>query len=451
MTLPALRARGLAARRRAASTCRSHSTRLARPVARAVVPRRARGRRRRRSSAGSALERRARDRGRRHRRRVRALPERASTHADARPARREARRASAACSATPTTSTSGIAQLVERPGHARSPRFLDRGRRPQDDRRRGQRRRRRCSRARPAACAVQTGLVRNYALGDRARRGRCCSLYVVDAGRWGGQTGGPVPDPHRDHRSCRSSARSICMLHARRAGPSIAKAVGYVTTRGHVRPRGLPARAVRRRTRAAFQFVENHAWMPALGVRYIARRRRHQPVHGGAHRAAVPDRPARVGAVHRAPRRRSSSWLLLLEGVDHRHVPRARPRSCSSSSSSSCSSRCTSSSRAGARQPALRGDEVLPLHRGRLGVPVRVELVARVPAPGTTPASSPSTTACSPQWNGARRARTRSAAVPRRSWSRSRSRCRCSRSTRGCPTRTPTRRPRARSCWPACS
>ena len=37
-----------------------------------------------------------------------------------------------------------------------------------------------------------------------------------------------------------------------------------------------------------------------------------------------------------------------------------------------------------------------------------------------------------------------------RSSSRSRSRCRCSRCTRGSPTRTPRRRPRARSCSPAC-
>ena len=50
-------------------------------------------------------------------------------------------------------------------------------------------------------------------------------------------------------------------------------------------------------------------------------------------------------------------------------------------------------------------------------------------------------------------ARTFTAAPPRRcSWrsrSGSRSRCRCSRSTRGCPTRTPTHRPRAQSSWPA--
>ena len=35
------------------------------------------------------------------------------------------------------------------------------------------------------------------------------------------------------------------------------------------------------------------------------------------------------------------------------------------------------------------------------------------------------------------------------SWPRSRSRRRCSRSTRGCRSCTPRRRPRARWCWPA--
>ena len=51
---------------------------------------------------------------------------------------------------------------------------------------------------------------------------------------------------------------------------------------------------------------------------------------------------------------------------------------------------------------------------------------------------------------GRPRLRHRQVAVPRRSWPRSRSRCRCSRSTPGCPTSTPRRRPPVRSCWPAC-
>ena len=80
------------------------------------------------------------------------------------------------------------------------------------------------------------------------------------------------------------------------------------------------------------------------------RRRRHQPVHGRADRAAVPDRSARVGedraaeVVHRVD-------AAARGGVDRR-VPRASTSSCSSSPSSSCSSRCTSSSPAGATTTA---------------------------------------------------------------------------------------------------
>ena len=55
--------------------------------------------------------------------------------------------------------------------------------------------------------------------------------------------------------------------------------------------------------------------------------------------------------------------------------------------------------------------------------------------------------AISPRRPGSRR-RSRSGRSSRSS-SRSRSRSRCSRSIRGCPTRTPRRRPRARSSWPA--
>ena len=56
--------------------------------------------------------------------------------------------------------------------------------------------------------------------------------------------------------------------------------------------------------------------------------------------------------------------------------------------------------RGGGRAPRVRGDEVLPLHRGGLGVPARVDAGARRSCTRPTPASSPSTTASSPTWNG---------------------------------------------------
>ena len=58
----------------------------------------------------------------------------------------------------------------------------------------------------------------------------------------------------------------------------------------------------------------------------------------------------------------------------------------------------------GSERRDLRRDEVLHLHRGRLGVPARVDPRARVPPPDRRPGTSRSTTACSRTGTASRRA-----------------------------------------------
>ena len=102
----------------------------------------------------------------------------------------------------------------------------------------------------------------------------------------------------------------------------------------------------------------------------------------------------------------------------------------------------------GSERARVRGDEVLHLHRGRLGVPARVHARARRSSTRPTPACSRSTTACSPRGTGSSgttelravprvhgRVRDQGAAVPVPHLA-----------ARSC---TPRRRPPARSCWPA--
>ena len=102
----------------------------------------------------------------------------------------------------------------------------------------------------------------------------------------------------------------------------------------------------------------------------------------------------------------------------------------------------------GRRQPALRRDQVLRLHHGRLAAHAgghpraglegpgghRVPLLLVRPPAARTPGAS---------------ARPRPGSSPP-SRSPSPSRCRSSRSTPGCPTRTSRRPPRAACCWPVC-
>ena len=126
-----------------------------------------------------------------------------------------------------------------------------------------------------AGCArLQTGLVRNYALGIVVGAVGCSSLSY-DA--WSSMRQRPwhrrVTDFDRGsssltdaHRSRPPSARpSRCSCPARR--PELARAVGYIATVATARLRRLPAVALRDRARRGYQFVEHHDWIGDLGVR----------------------------------------------------------------------------------------------------------------------------------------------------------------------------------------
>ena len=254
---------------------------------------------------------------------------------------------SARCSATPTTSTRASAgssavplaamALVARPGP-----------RPQDHRRRGQRRRAAVRARRQAACArSQTGLVRQYALGDRPRhrRGR-----PAPAARGpGGRACRDFPILTRDHRH--ADHRRGHHAAGPRAPARDRPAVGYTFTAATARASRVPALELQDRARR-LPVRREPAWIAGARRRLHRRRRRHQPLHGRDHRAAVPDRPARVRAHidHRV--KAYIVWFLLLEG-DHGDLPLPRPDLLLRVLGVRCSSRCTSSSLGwGHEQPA---------------------------------------------------------------------------------------------------
>ena len=189
--------------------------RLPRPVARAVVPARARSTSRRRSSRASTLE-------------VLAvilalvgiahrvpLYRRGPRRAGPRPARRAARRRRARCSGNAYYYDEGIAPPRRRPGRARSP-----GSSTGSSTRRSSTARSTASASSSKAAArglrqVQDGYVRRYALGI-AFGAVALLLYVADLG-------GPVaidrlPDPLGRSSACRSSARSSA-CSCRSGGP----------------------------------------------------------------------------------------------------------------------------------------------------------------------------------------------------------------------------------------
>ena len=106
-----------------------------------------------------------------------------------------------------------------------------------------------------------------------------------------------LPDPHRDHRRAgdRRAGLSPHPGGSRRGG-----ARGRVRgDRGHPRPRRSGCSGTSRPVDAGYQFVESERWMGSIGVKYVV------GVDGislfmiVAHRAAVPDRAARVGEAHR--------------------------------------------------------------------------------------------------------------------------------------------------------
>ena len=295
---------------------------------------------------------------------------------------------------------------------------------------------------RPATCAATPSAWSASA--------RCCSLgFVVTRARLHDErprAGRPkarhrrVPDPAPRSSCCRSSARcsSPC---SRGHGPSWPGSSAVAHRRHHRRAGVYMLVAVRRRTTRASSSSSATTWIAVARHQVRARRRRHLAVPGRAHRRPVPARAARGEA---RPRREGATtrWILLLEAGCLGRVPRARP------------------------VPVLRDlraharADVLPHRRWGHGRRVYAAIkfflytlfgsafmlvsivVARRsctrPGDGGTrhlrpPARSPTA--------AADRADDRRGGSSSASPSPSRSRRRCSRSTPGCPTRTPRRRP----------
>ena len=294
-------------------------------------------------------------------------------------------------SATPTTTTRPISGSSTAPGAAR--RASSTASSTEDHRRRGQRRRaaRQARRARVCATCKTASCAATRSASWSAPSP--CFFYVVVVGRLTVATDFPILSaiiavPYRARCS------RLFMPSSR---PELAKAIGYATTTitlglaawllwnfSDDRPR-LPVRR------------DTEPWIRALGRPLHRRRRRHQPVHGRAHRAAVPDRPARVREVHR----RTASKAYTRGSCS------SRARSWGSSSSLDlivffvfweldARPDVLPHPGMGKRAARVRGDEVLPLHGGGLGVPARGDARARVPPPGRHRRCSPSTSACSP-------------------------------------------------------
>ena len=226
------------------------------------------------------------------------------------------------------------------------------------------------------------------------------------------------------------------------------------TSRPRVALRRLPAVAaavvrVRPRRRRSSSSSRAHAWIPSIGVRY------HFGIDGIALLLVLL---TTLLGVHRHP--------VVLDG-DHDRVRRSTTSSCCCCRPGMLGVFCALDFFLfyvfwevmlvpmyfligiwGGAAQALRRDQVLPLHAGRLGADA-----ARHPGPLLPVASG------LPGFEADRHLRRRRSLVPdgaqparrapvlglpRPSSSASRSRCRCSRSTPGCPTPTSRRPPRAR-------
>ena len=351
---------------------------------------------------------------------VRGLPQRAATPTA--PTRRSKRLGGvrARCSTTRYYLDIGLARFVSGPVTAFA-RFLSDGRRPRRDRRRGQRHRPRVpARGGGGLRRCRPGCVRNYALAHRARRGAAPALRR-DAGD-ALMPCSPTSRRRVDVVEARLPAADLLDLPARgrrgrrdahaRPAPGARRAPS-ATSRAWPRSgwRCSCSRSSTPAAKPATSSSRDHSWIRALGIRWtlgvdgislfmvaLTRCCSRSPARVGQAREAevvhVLDAAARVGDDRRVPRARRDRVLHLLrvraraDVLPHRGL--------------------------GSRQPALRGDEVLPVHRGRLRVPVRRDPVGRVPAPARDARTSPSTCACSP--TGRRRAHSRwhrEVAVPR--------------------------------------
>ena len=300
---------------------------------------------------------------------------------------------------------------------------------------------------------LQTGLVRNYALGDRVRHRRVSAVRR--------DKGEPVmvallDVPHGTKLSypiltllvlAPFVGAVIAMLTPRRR-PEIGRAVGYVTSAGVL---GVALFLLTQfdtgPIKGNYQLYESHSLLGSLGVRWSL------GVDGiSLFMVVLTALLIPIGLLASAKIEKPQSftvWMLLLEGsvigvflsldalmffvfFEFSLVPMY-----------------FLIVGLGSRQPSLRGDEVLLVHDGRARRSCSSASSPSRSCISTTRASSPSISRRSPTT----RRRTSAARRPRRCSSRSRSasrsRFRSSRSIPGCPMRTPTRRPRVRSYWPA--
>ena len=405
---------------------------------------------------------RARDRDRRHRvRRARCTATGSTPTATTRPSNGSV--GSPRCSRNAYYLDVGRRAVRERPDHGRSPRFLSEGVDHDvidgavNGIGRGVPRRAAaaCAGCRPDWCATtRSAIVLGAVLllrvrddeGDVVMR-RCSAARAVC--RTSSKLGFPLLT---SSSSCPRSARCVTLLMpARRPELDRARRLRHRAWRRSGWRSSCSSQFDTSHAKPATSSSSDHSWMPALGIRWIARRRRHQPVHGGAHHAADPDRAARVGRSSTKPK----SFIVLDAAArvgDDRRVPRARLDRVLHVLRVRARADVLPHRGVGPRQPPLRGDEVLPLHDDRLGVPVRGHPLGRVPAPARHRTMLTFDVRILTDWASSAHSTVGhhgQVAVPRvRGRVRGQGPAR-SRSTRGCPTRTPTRRPRARSCWPA--
>ena len=226
----------------------------------------------------------------------------------------------------------------------------------------------------------QSGFVRAYAGDHRHRRRAACSpgsSSCEGCSEWT-DVRGRVPDPHRARSSCRSSARWPSPL----AGQPPARARQArrpARQRGHRRAERLDAGRSSTTGDAGFQFVSKHSWIEAWGISW------HLGVDGislflvvltgvlfplailGADPHHDEQAVPRLAA---AARSRRDGQLPQPRPVRVLHLLRDRARA-----------DVLPHRRVGLRRPAVRGDEVLPVHDVRLGVHARRHRRHRVPRP----------------------------------------------------------------------
>ena len=240
----------------------------------------------------------------------------------------------------------------------------------------------------------------------------------------------------------------VCLLLPSRR-PEIGEGGRLRLHGGHARASPRPALAVRHPRAAPSSSSRTSAGSPRIGVRYIV------GVDGISLFMVVITAllfPIGLLASEKyiaAPREGVHRVVPAARGRDHGDLPLPRPHRVLRVLGAAARPDVLPHPGMGERAARVRGDEVLHLHRGRLGVPARVHAGARVPPPGGHRRAHL-------RLPGARASGTASRAPPScccssGSWPRSRSRRRCSRSTPGCRSCTPRRRPRARWCWPASS